>query len=393
MKSKFTTIIMFFIIIAIIISIGLLSVIVLKDMFGIDIFNNQSTEKVGQFNDNEFWDGEDDNLNYNDNEYETSNDAFKQLEIHKTPISSSNGSYTGDYDNSNINYDNIVVNKYFYKQLNSYSQTIYRAMESNKEQMKSGTYKVQLGSTFSDVLSGENGQEKLGNYYQSAIEAYIYDNPDVFYLNPSKMYLNIETIRKANSVTYNVYISNGNSSNYLIDEFNSKEKVQEALNEIESVRNNIVSRKTGNTYQDIKMVHDFLIDNIEYDSTLSSENIYNIYGALINNKCVCEGYAKAFKYLLDGMGIECNLVIGKATNSKGLSENHAWNYVKIDNSYYAVDVTWDDPIVIGGYATQSMKNKYFLKGRKQINSDHFPSGQFTEDGQIFEYPELSNDAY
>ena len=40
----------------------------------------------------------------------------------------------------------------------------------------------------------DNGEELLGYYYQSAIEAYIYDNPDVFYIEFSKLYLNIRIL-------------------------------------------------------------------------------------------------------------------------------------------------------------------------------------------------------
>ena len=114
---------------------------------------------------------------------------------------------------------------------------------------------------------------------------------------------------------------------------------------------------------------------------------------MINNKCVCEGYAKSLKYLLDAMGIDNTLVIGKGTNSEGRSENHAWNYVKLDGNYYAIDSTWDDPIVIGGVATNSMRYKYFLKGKEDISKDHFPSGKFTEDGMEFTYPALSYSSY
>ena len=101
-------------------------------------------------------------------------------------------------------------------QLEEYSKTIYKAFETNKENMKSGNYKVELGSSFSSLLSQSDGQDKLGSYYQSAIEAYTYDNPDVFYLSPNKMYLNIETTTKGNNVTYNVFINSGKESNYLI---------------------------------------------------------------------------------------------------------------------------------------------------------------------------------
>ena len=138
--------------------------------------------------------------------------------------------------------------------------------------------------------------------------------------------------QKDGNSTYNVYINSGNEANYLTEEFNSKEKVDQAISRIEQIKTEILQNKTGNTYENIKMVHDYLVDNISYDSTLSKENIYNVYGALVNKECVCEGYARAFKYLLDELDIPCVLVIGTARNSQGETENHAWNYVQLDGN-------------------------------------------------------------
>ena len=260
--------------------------------------------------------------------------------------------------------------------------------------MKTGTQKINMGNTFSQILEKKDGQEKLQQYYQSAIEAYLYDNPEVFYLNPKKMYLNIETTTKGNTKTFNTYIDCGTERNYLSDEFNNKESIDKALEKINKVKKYLVQNKTGKEYEDIKMVHDYLVKNIEYDTTYSKPNIYNIYGALVNNKCVCEGYAKACKYLLNEMGIESTLVIGEAYNSEGESEKHAWNYVKVDGNWYAVDVTWDDPIIIGeGTISDNTRYKYFLKGAGRMSDDHFPSGRFTEGGKVFKYPELSSSDY
>lgn len=200
-----------------------------------------------------------------------------------------------------VDYSNVTVNKYFYNQLEEYSKTIYKAFETNKENMKTGTYKVELGSSFTSLLNQSDGQEQLGKYYQSAIEAYTYDNPDVFYLSPNKMYLNIETTTRGNEVTYYVYINSGNEANYLIDEFSSKEQINNAINEIEQVRNEILQNKKSTTYDNIKMVHDYLVENTEYDTTISKRNIYNIYGAMVSKQAVCEGYARSFKYLMDSL--------------------------------------------------------------------------------------------
>ena len=297
-------------------------------------------------------------------------------------------------EKNNVDYSNVTVNKYFYNQLDEPSKTIYKALESNKENMKSGTYRIDFGDTFSDILNSENGQDELGDYYQSAIEAYTYDNPDVFYLSPNKMYLNVETTTSASNITYNVYINCGNENNYFADEFTSQEQVENAIEKVEYVKDILLGKRTGDDYEDIKMVHDYLVDNIEYDTSISADNIYDVYGALVNRVAVCEGYARSFKYILDEMGIPCVLVIGTGTNSRGEIERHAWNYVELQGNWYAVDCTWDDPIIVGsGSVSKSSKYKYFLKGSSEFYSDHTPSGQFTPGGKEFSYPTLSTNSF
>ena len=121
------------------------------------------------------------------------------------------------------------------------------------------------------------------------------------------MYLNIETTTIGGRKKYNVFVNSGDQSSYFTDEFSSKSQVDNAVSQIEQIKNQIVSNKTGNTYQDIKMIHDYLIDNIEYDTSISRPHIYTIYGALINKSCVCEGYARVFKYIMDELDIPWSL--------------------------------------------------------------------------------------
>ena len=372
--DKITSVILFLII------IGIFSVIIVFSIIAIQEFSGEKEELAFVENSG----------NVATSEEKTVEDDIEVPAIVENPISS----IERNNSNTNTDYSNVQVDKYFYNQLDEKSRIIYRAFESNKEQMKTGTYQIELGTSFSDILSQSNGQELLGEYYQSAIEAYTYDNAEVFYLSPRKMYLNIETTTRGGNSTYNVYINAGNEANYLAEEFSSKEEINQAMAQIEQVKNQILQNKTGNTYDDIKMVHDYLVDSISYDSSLSKENIYNIYGALVNRECVCEGYARAFKYLLDELDIPCVMVIGTGTNSQGETENHAWNYVQLNGNWYAVDSTWDDPVVIGGgSASEESKYKYFLVGREFIDQDHSPSGQFTEGGKVFSYPNLSNTSY
>ena len=287
--------------------------------------------------------------------------------------------------------ENVKSYDYFYNQLNSYSKIIYDKLEENKENMKSGTYKIDFGNSFNKLLKQEGGEDLLKKYYQSAIETYLYDNPDVFYLEPTKMYINIRTINKVFTTRYEVYIDSGNEKNYLNSECNTPEKIANYEEQLNLEVNKILSQiEKGTDYEKILMIHDYLVNNVKFEESLLKNNIYNMYGAIVNKEAVCEGYAKAFKYLMDKIGIENLIVIGTATNSKGETQNHAWNYVKLNDKWYGIDVTWDDPIVIGhGYVGNDIKYKYFLKGSSIMDKDHFKSGQFTEGGQEYTYPQLS----
>ena len=50
-----------------------------------------------------------------------------------------------------------------------------------------------------------------------------------------------------------------------------------------------------------KAVHDALIDKITYD--MGAEMNQSAYSAMVNGRTVCAGYARAFQYLLQQLGI------------------------------------------------------------------------------------------
>ena len=290
---------------------------------------------------------------------------------------------------------NNKKNRHLYEQLDENAKLIYDKLYDSRENLKTGTYKIEFGNQFQALLSKENGEKELKKEYQSAIEALIYENPEIFYLDATNMFINIEKTTKLTSTKYNVYIDNGNKNSYLAEGVNGKEDIDLYQLKIEKVRDYIISKVNGkNDYDKIKMIHDYLRDTIEYDSTISKNNIYDIYGALILRECVCEGYAKSFQYLMNETGIDNVIVIGTGTNSTGKTENHAWNYVLLNDKWYAVDVTWDDPILIGeGKMPEESKYKYFLKGSNTMNQNHVTSGKFTDSGQEFTYPTLSKEDY
>ncbi len=88
-------------------------------------------------------------------------------------------------------------------------------------------------------------------------------------------------------------------------------------------------------------LHDYIILNAEYDTDFDEWNTdfddmcYTAYGILVDKKGVCQGYSYAYSCLLNAVGIENELV-----SSEDMC--HVWNLVKIDGSYYHVDLTFDD---------------------------------------------------
>ena len=120
---------------------------------------------------------------------------------------------------------------------------------------------------------------------------------------------------------------------------------------------------------------------------------------------VCEGYSRAFKVLCDELGIPCVLTEGSAKGSVSETPGaHMWNYVQLDGSWYAVDVTWNDPYVswdaeniLSGYEREDWlllgSESLVNTGLTFINS-HVVDNTVTTNGLAFNNgPVLSEDAY
>ena len=279
---------------------------------------------------------------------------------------------------------------YYYQQLSETGKKIYLTIEKSMESLKNAEDNIPLPPSLNDD-SKKNGKEYIAKEFQNAWDAFITDRSEYFYIDSSKVCLVTKMTTKGSNTSYEFFISKGENENYFTNEFNSKAEVENAIAEVEKMKAEVLEGATGNNYERIKYVHDWIVNNVKYD-TVNSDNISNIYGCLVKRSVVCEGYARTFKYLLDELNVPCVLVSGVAIDDDGNSERHAWNYVYINNSWYAIDTTWDDPIIIGnGRIDDSIKYKYFLKGSVTMNKDHTTIGQITKNGLEFKYPGLNVD--
>jgi hypothetical protein len=91
-----------------------------------------------------------------------------------------------------------------------------------------------------------------------------------------------------------------------------------------------------NDHQKEKVIHDWIVSNIAYDTRLVSHSAYD---GLIKGKTVCQGYALITFEMMRQAGIPVKIVEG---TSRGIA--HTWNLVQIGGKWYHLDCTWDDPV-------------------------------------------------
>ena len=126
--------------------------------------------------------------------------------------------------------------------------------------------------------------------------------------------------------------------------------INEAIKNIEKeVFNDSLSTK-----DQIKAVHDYIIDNSKYDSNRTDNGVIEYksdlaYGPLIEGYGICGGYSDAMELFLEDMNIK---------SYKISSESHVWNAVDLFDNWYHLDLTWDDPVTNTG--VDLIEDKYFM---------------------------------
>ena len=267
-----------------------------------------------------------------------------------------------------------------------------------KAEFNSGAYHVTVktinGSTdftfpagsSNDVIqeaAGNAVQEKCGNTINeyTCFMNYLtlcmnYDYPEAFWTgnaaNWSNMWgYNYSYDPSAGSGTINytltlTFVLKGNDFDYRIPEFRDPTTLSSAVTEFNTKVNSITeSYKSKTRYEQVSGLNDWLTKHNSYNSDLlqtgkAADIAWSSMSALRESTGalgpVCEGYARAFKCLCDKLSIPCILANGNAKSSKsGTGEAHMWNEVQMENSnWYAVDVTWNDPIMAGADNNQKV---------------------------------------
>lgn len=111
------------------------------------------------------------------------------------------------------------------------------------------------------------------------------------------------------------------------------------------------------------------VDELSNDSNFINDS-YKAYGALVNHKAVCSGYAKAFDLLAKKCGLSSIVVTGEAINSDNQNGPHAWNQIYLDGEWYNVDVTFEDPITNIKLGFNQLLNDYINRTDVEFAANH-----------------------
>lgn len=132
--------------------------------------------------------------------------------------------------------------------------------------------------------------------------------------------------------------------------------IEEAIKNIEKE----VLNPNLSTEDQIRKIHDYIIENSKYDSNRTDNNIIEYksdiaYGPLIEGYGICGGYSDAMEIFLDRLNIK---------SYKVSSDAHVWNAVNLYDVWYHLDLTWDDPVTDTG--TDLLEDKFFLISTSQL---------------------------
>lgn len=218
----------------------------------------------------------------------------------------------------------------YYAMLNSDMQQLYCQIYANAQS---------LTETFGPVVPVNIGQLK------TVYEAVYNDHPELFWLEGG----------------YSCkYLQNGNCVEITLKYNNTAANLETAKQDFRLYAQRILSGATvlGTNAEKEQYAHDGLMLAVDYD--LKAPMNQSAYSALVQGKSVCAGYARAYQYLLQQLGIPCYYCTGYA------GQDHAWNIVKIDGVYYNVDVTWDD--------TDPSTYDYYNKSDNALSPTHMRTG-------------------
>lgn len=240
--------------------------------------------------------------------------------------------------------------EYYFKQLTEEEQRVYRELLKGIRAREEEFY-----LTISD-------DDSIDRSYHAVLK----DHPEIFWVH------NREKIYKTtySDSDYCVFTPGYTYTDGEIDEIQTA--MEQSFQEVRA----LIPEDAGD-YEKVRIVYTYVIDHTQYQT---GEDDQSIAGVFWKKSAVCAGYAGAVQYLLERLDIPCIYVDG---NTKGSTEGHAWDIVKIGQEYYYVDATnGDQPDFLNGDAAQLEEHKtiiydYLCPFPEEYEKTYTPSEELT----------------
>lgn len=264
-------------------------------------------------------------------------------------------------------FDTEYEGRRMYQQLTEEEQGIYRSIQKNLAHMQETCTIERISGTY------ELAKDKLVR----AIHAVYFDYPEYFWFNQSGRW---EYSSHDGYIRVDLKLCSYEYWNYVLDKKAYVDKVEQKAQEIANL-----AKQFDSTFERVKFVHDYLVTHAEYDyvaleecnqtvQKASSQQSHSVYGCLVNQRSVCDGYAKSFQMIMNLLDVDCEYIEGDAGGP------HAWNYIVLDDENYWMDVTWDDHNLRdedGNIAyPYGVEYAYFCVTSDTLYDTHTPGGIF-----------------
>jgi hypothetical protein len=251
--------------------------------------------------------------------------------------------------------ESFFSDKYYYNQLSTISKREFRKI-----------YEGICNYESSIVVDGLSVQD-----LNQIIYILYFDCPELFYLSDNNQ--NFNHVNNKATVFYPQYTY-------------TKETVDKMKEELDEIAADFKKKLKNQEPEYIeKYIHDYLISNVTYNQ--ETDNYMNIYGALIEGKANCKGYSSSFVYLARSLNLPSAQVIGYASDNNA-SIGHSWNVVELGDTYYYLDVCWDDFDESSEYGNLAGSYIFYNLPANKMAVSHNPEETFTKLGT----PPTDNDS-
>lgn len=208
------------------------------------------------------------------------------------------------------------------------------------------TAKRLYSSVLKGVAAGENSVETNGllitdKQICQTLEALDRDYPELFYVS---FFGNGASIQRFSSGRVVVRFA------YRYSPREQSRRIAENKRVMDYLLSHIPPQARKSQYLTALWLHDLVAQNVVYDRQASEEGsekhsrAYTIEGGMLGKKAVCSGIARLYMMLCERSNLWCTYVAGEAipdAESQDRPGLHAWNLLRLDNSYAWADVTWD----------------------------------------------------